>query len=97
MTVNTIKTLYAIIAVLLASCGTVDVQANKIREIREHNKKLGNYTPAVFITGEDADKREMELREANTNIIIMRDEIFVPVEPQVQKPLSRDQVVQRSM
>ncbi|MDR0474754.1 MAG: TrbG/VirB9 family P-type conjugative transfer protein [Treponema sp.] len=82
---------------LSSSCGTVDVQSKKIREIREDNKKLGNSTPAVYVSDEESEKREMERREANTNVIVMKDEVFVPVDVQTQKPLSREQVVQRSM
>ncbi|MDR0494244.1 MAG: TrbG/VirB9 family P-type conjugative transfer protein [Treponema sp.] len=87
----------AMCLVMCASCGTVDVQSKKIKEIRGENKKLGNSTPAVYISGEEADKREMERQESNTNVIIMKDEVFVPVDSLTQKPLSRDQVVQRSM
>jgi type IV secretion system protein VirB9 len=43
------------------------------------------------------EKREIERQEANTNVIIIRDEIFIPVDSQTQRPLSRDQVVQKSM
>jgi type IV secretion system protein VirB9 len=75
----------------------VDVQAKKIKEIRKENKKMGRSTPAVFISREEIDKREIEKQEANTNVIIIRDEIFIPVDSQTQKPLSRDQVVQKSM
>jgi len=89
--------LFAAITVLISSCGTTDVQSKKIEEIRQDNKKLGNSTPAVYISGEDNEKREIERHESSTNIIIMKDEIFVPVDSQTQKPLSRDQVVQRSM
>jgi type IV secretion system protein VirB9 len=85
------------IAVLMASCGTVDVQANKIKEIRKENKKMGKSTPAVFISREEIDRREIEKQEANTNVIVIRDEIFIPVDSQTQRPLSRDQVVQKSM
>jgi type IV secretion system protein VirB9 len=92
-----ITVLCAVITVLIAACGSVDVQAKKIREIRKENKRLGKSTPAVFISSEEVDKREIERQEANTNVIIIRDEIFVPVDSQTQKPLSRDQVVQRSM
>jgi type IV secretion system protein VirB9 len=83
--------------VLMAACGTVDVQAKKIKEIRKENKKMGRSTPAIFISNEEIDKREIEKQEANTNVIIIRDEVFIPVESQTQKPLSRDQVVQKSM
>jgi type IV secretion system protein VirB9 len=89
--------LCAIRILLFASCGTVDVQSRKIKEIREDNKKLGNSTPAVYVSGEEAEKREMERREAGTNVIIMKDEVFVPIDVQTHKPLSKDQVVQRSM
>ena len=89
--------LCAIYLTLFASCGTVDVQSRKIREIREDNKKMGKSTPAVYVSSEEAEKREMERREADTNVIVMKDEVFVPVDVQSQKPLSRDQVVQRSM
>jgi type IV secretion system protein VirB9 len=92
-----LMSLFAIILMMFSSCGTVDVQSRKIREIREDNKKLGNSTPAVYVSGEEAEKREMERRENDTNVIIMKDEVFVPVDVQTHKPLSRDQVVQRSM
>jgi len=89
--------LCAICIILIASCGTTDVQSGKIKEIRENNKKLGNSTPAVYISDEEAEKREKERQEANTNVIVMKDEVFVPVDVQTHKPLSRDQVVQKSM
>lgn len=89
--------LCATIIILCASCGTVDVQSKKIKEIRKDNKKLGNSTPVVYVSGEEAEKREMERQDANTNVIVMKDEVFVPVDVQTHKPLSKDQVVQRSM
>jgi type IV secretion system protein VirB9 len=92
-----ITLLCAVIAVLTVTCGTVDVQAKKIKEIRKENKRMGKSTPAVFISSEEYDKREIEKQESNTNVIIMRDEIFIPFDNQTQKPLSRDQVVQKSM
>jgi type IV secretion system protein VirB9 len=82
---------------LMAACGTMDVQAKKIKEIRKENKKMGKSTPAIFISNEEIEKREMDKQEANTNVIIIRDEIFIPVDSQTQKPLSREQVVQKSM
>ena len=95
--IKTIPLLCAVITSLAASCGTVDVQSKKINEIRKDNKKLGNSTPAVYVSAEEGEKRELEQREAGTNVIIMKDEVFLPVDSQTQKPLSRDQVVQRSM
>jgi type IV secretion system protein VirB9 len=92
-----IITLCVICVILIVSCGTVDVQSKKIKEIREDNKKLGNSTPAVYVSDEEAEKRERERQEANTNVIVMKDEVFVPVDVQTHKPLSKDQVVQRSM
>jgi type IV secretion system protein VirB9 len=73
------------------SCGTVDVQSRKIREIRQENQKLGNATPAVYVDDEEPEAK------VNTNVIIMKDEVFVPVDSQTQKPMSTGQVVQRSM
>jgi type IV secretion system protein VirB9 len=81
----------------LISCGTVDVQANKIKEIQEDNRRFGNSTPVLYITEEESREREKDRYEANTNVIIMKDEIFVPVDSQTQIPLSKEQVVQRSM
>jgi type IV secretion system protein VirB9 len=95
--IRSITALYITITVFTISCGTTDVQAAKIREIKKENKKTGNSTPAIYISNEEADMREKERHEANTNVIIMKDEIFVPVDTQTQRPLSRDQVVQRSM
>jgi type IV secretion system protein VirB9 len=87
----------AVITVLAVSCGTVDVQSKKIKEIRKENKKRGKSTPAVYISNEEFDRREMEKERDNTNVIIIKDEIFVPVDSQTQKPLSRDHVVQKAM
>jgi type IV secretion system protein VirB9 len=87
----------AAISILAVSCGTVDVQSKKIKEIRKENRKRGKSTPAVHISSEEFDRREMEKQRDNTNVIIIRDEVFVPVDSQTHKPLSRDQVVQRSM
>jgi type IV secretion system protein VirB9 len=81
--------LCAIFALITFSCGTVDVQSRKIREIRQENHKLGNATPAVYVSDEEV--------EVNTNVIIMKDEVFVPVDSQTHKPMSAGQVVQRSM
>jgi type IV secretion system protein VirB9 len=75
--------------ITLFSCGTTDVQSKKIREIRQENQKLGNATPAVYVDDEEI--------EVNTNVIIMKDEVFVPVDSQTHKPMSAGQVVQRSM
>ena len=84
-----IGVLCVIAAFLTVSCGTVDVQSEKIREIRQENRKLGHATPAVYVSDEEV--------EVNTNVIIMKDEVFVPVDSQTQKPMSAGQVVQRSM
>jgi type IV secretion system protein VirB9 len=92
-----ISLLLIIYTILSFSCRTVDVQANKIKEIQDGNKKLGDSTPVLYITEEEANAREKDWYEANTNVIIMKDEIFVPVDSQSQKPLSKEQVVQRSM
>jgi type IV secretion system protein VirB9 len=83
--------------IMAASCGTVDVQSRKIREIQKDNDKLGDSTPAVYVSGEEIDKREIDRHKADTNVIILKDEVFVPVDSQTQKPLSKDQVVQKSM
>jgi len=83
--------LCAIIVFMTLSCGTVDVQSRKIREIRQENQKLGNATPAVYVDDEEPEAK------VNTNVIIMKDEVFVPVDSQTQKPMSTGQVVQRSM
>jgi type IV secretion system protein VirB9 len=95
--IQNITALCIIIAALTISCGTTDVQAVKIREIKEENRKTGNSTPAIYMSGEEADIREKERYEANTNVIFSKDEIFIPVDSQTQRPLTRDQVVQRSM
>jgi type IV secretion system protein VirB9 len=92
-----IRIICATITILAVSCGTVDVQSKKIKEIRKENKKQGKGTPAVHISSEEFDRREMERQRDNTNVIVIKDEIFVAVESQTQKPLSKDQVVQRSM
>ncbi|MCL1931482.1 MAG: TrbG/VirB9 family P-type conjugative transfer protein [Treponema sp.] len=81
--------LCALFELMTASCGTVDVQSEKIREIRQENRKLGSATPAVYVDDEEI--------EVNTNVIIMKDEVFVPVDSQTHKPMSASQVVQRSM
>jgi len=81
--------LCATIACLAVSCGSVDVQSRKIREIQQENQKLGNATPAVYVDDEEV--------EVNTNVIIMKDEVFVPIDSQTHKPMSASQVVQRSM
>jgi len=94
---RTIKTLCAFLAIMFVSCGTVNVQSQKIKEIQKANKKRGNSTPAIYISDEEAEKREMEKQGANTNVIIMKDEVFVPVDSQTQKPLTKEQVVQKSM
>jgi len=95
--IQRIMTLCAFLAIMILSCGTVNVQSQKIREIRKTNNKQGNSTPAVYISEEDAEKRERERQEANTNVIIFNDEVFIPVDSQTQKPLTKEQVVQKSM
>lgn len=84
-------------AIIAASCATTDVQAQKIKEIRRENKKSGTSASVKYISAEDAEKREQERRDADTKIIIMKDEVFVPIESQAQKAMSKEQVVQLSM
>jgi type IV secretion system protein VirB9 len=80
-----------------ASCGTVNVQKKKIQEIRTHNKELGKDVPVVYVTEEEADERERKRREADLNIIEVKNDIFVPVDSTTQRTLSKDQVVQSAM
>jgi type IV secretion system protein VirB9 len=96
-----LKDLLSVTAVLLcviqAGCGSVDVERMKIREIRESNEKTGRQGNAVYVTEEDADKRERERKEKDLNVITTKDEVFIPVDSQTQKPLSREQAVTGSM
>lgn len=87
-----------ILAVLTVSCGTVNVERKKIREIRESNKKY-NDSSAVFLTSEEAEERERQRKESDLNVINTTREIFIPVDSQTQKPLTsgRDQAVRGSM
>jgi len=90
-----------ILAVLMLicfiSCGTVDVQKKKIQEIRIRNKELGNDVPVVYVTEEEAGERERKRREADLNIIEVKNDIFVPVDSTVQRTPTKEQVVQSSM
>jgi len=87
----------ACVAVCAVSCGTVDVQKMKIKEIRTRNKKMGNDVPAVYVTEEEAAERERIRREADLNIIEVKNEIFVPVDTTTQRTLTKEQVVQSAM
>jgi len=84
-------------AVCAVSCGTVDVQKMKIKEIRTRNKKMGNDVPAVYVTEEEAAERERMRREADLNIIEVKNDIFVPVDATTQRTLTKEQVVQSAM
>jgi type IV secretion system protein VirB9 len=87
----------AAVLILTVSCGTVDIQKKKIREIQTRNKELGNDVPAVYVTEEEANERERTRREADLNIIEVKNEIFVPVDLASQRTLTKDQVVQSAM
>ncbi|MDR2923622.1 MAG: TrbG/VirB9 family P-type conjugative transfer protein [Treponema sp.] len=88
---------WAAVLVLSASCGTVDVQKMKIQEIRARNKELGDDVPVVYVTEEEANDRERKRREADLNIIEVKNDIFVPVDSTTQRTLTKDQVVQSAM
>jgi type IV secretion system protein VirB9 len=90
-------TVWAVALILSVSCGTVDIQKKKIQEIQTRNKKLGNDVPAVYVTEEEANERERTRREADLNIIEVKNEIFVPVDLGSQRALTKDQVVQSAM
>jgi type IV secretion system protein VirB9 len=87
----------AAVLVLSVSCGTVDVQKNKIQEIRTRNKQLGKDVPVVYVTEEEADERDRKRREADLNIIEVKNDIFVPVDSTMQRALTKEQVVQSAM
>jgi type IV secretion system protein VirB9 len=87
----------AAVLVLSASCGTVDVQKKKIQEIRTRNKELGKDVPVVYVTEEEAGERERKRREADLNIIEVKNDIFVPVDSTAQRMPTKEQVVQSAM
>jgi type IV secretion system protein VirB9 len=87
----------AAVLVLSASCGTVNVQKMKIQEIRTRNKEMGNDVPVVYVTEEEAGERERKRREADLNIIEVKNDIFVPVDSTAQRTLTKEQVVQSAM
>jgi type IV secretion system protein VirB9 len=89
--------LIAVTLIFSASCGTVDVQKKKIQEIRTRNRELGKDVPVVYVTEEEAGERERKRREADLNIIEVKNDIFVPVDASAQRPLTKDQVVQSAM
>jgi type IV secretion system protein VirB9 len=89
--------LIAVILIFSASCATVDVQKKKIREIRTQNKQLGNDVPVVYVTEEEAGERERKRREADLNIIEVKNDIFVPVDSGGQRTPTKEQVVQSAM
>jgi type IV secretion system protein VirB9 len=82
---------------LMVSCGTVNVQKNKIQEIRRQNKQLGNYVPVMYVAEDEAFDRERLRREADLNIIEIKNDIFIPVDSTTQRPLSKEQVVHGAM
>jgi P-type conjugative transfer protein TrbG len=88
---------FAVMLIFSASCGTVDVQKNKIREIRTRNKELGDDVPVVYVTEEEAAERERTRREAYLNIIEVKNDIFVPVDSTTQRTLTKEQIVQNAM
>jgi type IV secretion system protein VirB9 len=90
-------TVLAIVLILTASCGTVNVQKKKIQEIRTRNRELGNDVPVVYVTEEEADERKRARREADLNIIEVKNDIFVPVDSTTQRALTKEQVVQNAM
>jgi type IV secretion system protein VirB9 len=89
--------LIAVMLIFYASCGTVNVQKKKIHEIRAQNKKLGGDVPVVYVTEEEAEERERKRREADLNIIEVKNDIFVPVDSTTQRTLTKEQVVQSAM
>jgi type IV secretion system protein TrbG len=84
------------IILLLISCGTVNVEKNKIREIKDSNKG-GRSSTAIYMTEEEADERERRRKEADINVVNVTRDVFIPVDSQTQKPLLKDEVVRRSM
>jgi len=89
--------LAVVMLIFFISCGTVDVQKKKIQEIRTRNKELGNDVPVVYVTEEEAGERERKRREADLNIIEVKNDIFVPVDSTVQRTPTKEQVVQSAM
>jgi len=94
---NKLPVLISVMLIFFSSCGTVNVEKNKIHEIRARNRELGRDVPAVYVTEEEADERERARREADTNIIEVKNDIFVPVDSTTQRVLTKDQVVQSAM
>jgi len=89
--------LAVVMLVFSVSCGTIDVQKKKIKEIRTRNKELGNDVPVVYVTEEEAGERERKRREADLNIIEVKNDIFVPVDSAAQRTPTKEQVVQSAM
>jgi type IV secretion system protein VirB9 len=90
-------TVLAVAMILTASCGTVDVQKKKIQEIQTRNRELGSGVPVVYVTEEEANDRERARREADLNIIEVKNDIFVPVDSTTQRTLTKEQVVQSAL
>jgi len=88
---------FVCVASVLVSCGTTNVQQKKIREIRKENRKTGKGTTAVYTSVEDAEKERQKQALEDVNVIYSREPVFIPVDTQTKKPLTRDQVVKESM
>jgi type IV secretion system protein VirB9 len=89
--------LIVVMLIFCGSCGTVNVQQSKIREIRTRNKQLGKDVTVVYVTEEEANERERTRREADLNIIEVKNDVFVPVDSSTQRVLTKEQVVQSAM
>lgn len=85
-----------LICSFLVSCGTVNVERNKINEIQRQNRDRGRYVRANYILPEDIDQEQFNRSAGDVNVIIQREEVFIPVDSQTQRPLTPAQSAQRA-
>jgi type IV secretion system protein VirB9 len=90
--------LFAGALLIIAGCSTVDVERIKIKEIEEENSGLGKNTPVIVVTEEEARERDIRKNGEQTNIISVREPIFVPyVEGTARPARTAEQVIENSL
>jgi type IV secretion system protein VirB9 len=64
------------------TCTTIDVERKKIKEIEANNKKLGKNVPVVIIPRDKVMEETREALDRNTNVVVVKDPVFIPVDGQ---------------
>jgi len=84
------------IIIAVISCGSLDVEKSKIREIREENNSRGESIRVRYIVPEDVERQMFDSHVADTNVIIKTEQVIIPVNETTRQPLTPLQSTQRA-